>query len=570
MGRHGQVTFALLAAVLVGSCTGARPARVVVLGLDGLDRRTVDRLIAEGRLPHFTRLRREGAYARLVSTPAAANRSTIWATLATGRPDEAHDTSPPVWALFSEAGRKVAVVGWRARWPAASVRGSFVSERAWDALAGPGEAAAARDLVRPPELLDRLLPLIRRPGDVAAQAARLQGEQAGDPVSLGLDASRVGRALAASQSYQRIALELWRSERPDLLMLEIPLADAVSYSDGPLPAAWPSSAAAEQVRLVLERTYVEADRLLGEHLAAMDGRTALVVVSDHGFTGAAEGVAYVFGHGVRRGVRMTGPTPLDVAPTILALAGLEPAPGMPGRAVAEALDFAVPGAPTASRARTPAESDARRAEAAAAFEAGRFEAAAAAYQRLVEQAPADPSLRASLAGALGAAGRYDDALKQLEVATRLQPLDPVAYHNRAATLERLGRGPEAIAQYRVALKYSPDYEPSKRALLRLTGSAEPFPPRDDQERRARELAEAAGDATRRKDYAHADRLLDQAERLAPSSALIHQYRANVAYLKGDREAAVRALEKALSLDPGNALYASNLESLRRRLPPGRP
>lgn len=546
------------------ACSGARPARVIVLGLDGLDRRTVDRLIAEGKLGHFARLRQDGAYGRLVTTEAAANDAAVWASMATGRPPQRDEVAPAVWSILSGAGRSVAVVGWRGPWPAETARGFFVSEQAWERLAVSPEAGAAGDVVRPEGLLERLSPLIRRPEDVVAQAAQLLGEQAGDPGSLALDTSRVAGALAASSSNHRIALELWRSERPDLLMVEIPLAAAVSYSEGPLPAAWPGSAAAEQVRLVLERTYQEADRFLGEYVAAMDARTVLIVTSDHGFARAPEGVVYLFGRGVRRGARLVGPTPLDIAPTILALARLEPAPDMPGRAVAEALDFDVPGLRRAAPQRAhAAPAEAERARAAAEFQAGRFGQAVAAYRRLVERAPADASLRASLAGALGGAGEYDEALRQLEVATRLAPLDPTAYHNRGATLESLGRREEAIAQYRVALKYSPQYEPSRRALLRLTGSAEADPPRDEPERRAHELAEEASLAARRHEYARADELLDRAQRLAPQSALVQQYRSNVAYLAGDRDAAVRALEKALSLDPGNALYLANIESLRR-------
>lgn len=40
----------------------------------------------------------------------------------------------------------------------------------------------------------------------------------------------------------------------------------------------------------------------------------------------------------------------------------------------------------------------------------------------------------------------------------------------------------------------------------------------------------------------------------------------MAYLKGDSQAAVAALESALALDLSNALFRTNLERLRRRLP----
>ena len=57
-------------------------------------------------------------------------------------------------------------------------------------------------------------------------------------------------------------------------------------------------------------------------------------------------------------------------------------------------------------------------------------------------------------------------------------------------------------------------------------------------------------------------MLDEAERLAPRDPLVWQYRANVAYLKGDRAAAIAALEHGLELDPGNALFQTNLRRLQ--------
>ena len=56
---------AALAALL--ACRGQKPGRVFVLGLDGADPETIDLLMSEGKLPHFAKLRREGAYAPLLS-----------------------------------------------------------------------------------------------------------------------------------------------------------------------------------------------------------------------------------------------------------------------------------------------------------------------------------------------------------------------------------------------------------------------------------------------------------------------------------------------------------------------
>jgi hypothetical protein len=50
--------------------------------------------------------------------------------------------------------------------------------------------------------------------------------------------------------------------------------------------------------------------------------------------------------------------------------------------------------------------------------------------------------------------------------------------------------------------------------------------------------------------------------------MVHQYRSNVAYLAGDTRQAIAALEKALALEPDNALFRANLDRLRR--PPASP
>ncbi len=196
------------------------------------------------------------------------------------------------------------------------------------------------------------------------------------------------------------------------------------------------------------------------------------------------------------------------------------------------------------------------------FEAGRYREAAEAYRRLVAADPENPSLRASFAGALGALERYDQALAELTRAIELEPLNVEAYHNRAVILERRGEAEKAIADYRTAVRYNPQYEPSQRALVRLTGSADVRAPQSEAEARAAQLVEQASEAARKTNYPQAMRLLDEAEKAAPEYVLTHQYRSNVAYLMGDVEGGIAALKRALELEPDNALFRANLERLR--------
>jgi tetratricopeptide (TPR) repeat protein len=283
---------------------------------------------------------------------------------------------------------------------------------------------------------------------------------------------------------------------------------------------------------------------------------------------------------------------------VLALNGLGRGADMPGRVLTEALDLTVPApvptyeasSETASAA-TPGAGDPQadaemvrkltslgyigaksptgdRNLAGVHFEAGRYEEAAREYAALVQQSPNDSALRASYAGALGALGRYDAALEQLDKAIALEPVNVEAYHNRAVIHERRGERDAAVRDYQTAVRYNPQYEPSRRALARL-GAALPQAPRSDAEKRAAALAEEAAGAARRGDYADAGRKLDEAARIAPRFALVYQYRANVAYLRGDRAGAIAALQAGLKLEPDNALFRENLKRLETT-PTGKP
>src|SRR6185436_6562312 len=93
--------------------------------------------------------------------------------------------------------------------------------------------------------------------------------------------------------------------------------------------------------------------------------------------------------------------------------------------------------------------------------------------------------------------------------------------------------------------------------------AEQKPPASPAEQRAAQLAERAADQAKRGNYAEAMKMLDEAARIAPRSARVYQYRANVAYLMGDKAAAKAALTTALEIEPDNALFRSNLDRLER-------
>jgi predicted AlkP superfamily phosphohydrolase/phosphomutase/Flp pilus assembly protein TadD len=631
-----------------------------VLGLDGMDPQTVDLMMAEGKLPNFARMRREGTYGRLQSQHPLLS-PVIWTTVATGKTPDQHgighftavddkgDQLPvtsrmrkvkALWNIVSDAGKKVGVVGWWATWPSETVKGAVVSDHTCYHFLFPQGQEAARDtqgLTHPPELFDAVKPLIRRPSDVTLEEARryiqVSPEEMARPFSFDDDVAHFKWALATAESYRAIGLKLWKEQKPDVLLTYIEGTDSVAHLFGHLfRAQGLSGELLEQQKKygqAVEQMYQYADGVVGEYMQALGRDGTLVVLSDHGFQLGAlqedpsktrdmrrvserfhreEGILYLYGRRVKKNARLDGAKLVDVVPTVLSLAGMPPARDMPGRVLTEGLDLKVPGPRVATYEKGPggtavaATDEKTNAEimerlkalgyvgdappggpppaaggagvdgmrspqgerniAALLFEQGKHKEAAEAYRRLVAQSPDDASLRTSLAGALGAMGLYDEAMKELDAAIRVQPLNVEAYHNRGAVFERKGKPELAVREYRTAVRYNPGYEPSRRALVRLTGSADVNAPRTPQEKQAAQLADQASQAARHANYAEAKRLLDAAEKLAPNYVIIHQYRANVAYLSGDRAGAIRALERALQIEPGNALFQTNLARLR--------
>jgi len=663
--RAARVAIAVgLAVCMVAGCRGSSGnGRVILLGFDGLDPRAVDLLLAEGKLPSFAKLRQGGAYGRLLSAKPLLS-PVVWTTIATGKTPDQHGIGhfvaieestgealpatsqmrrvKAVWNILSEQKKRVAVVGWWATWPAEAVNGAIVSDHTCYHFLfpqGSGGARESRGLTHPPELFARIAPLVRRPSDVtpeeAARFIHVGAEELARPFNFKDDVAHFKWALATADSYRRVGLDLWKRERPDLLMVYTEATDSVAHLFGHLfrVEGLSGELAAQQARFghAVEQMYLWADGVIGEYLQAMGRDTTLIVLSDHGFELGApqddpsktrdmrrvserfhrlEGVIYLYGRSVKR-VRIEEPKILDVVPTVLALTGVSTARDMPGRVLAEALDLPaaqpvvdsyesgtaagpviadrtadaeilerlrslgylgdVP-APAGSPSGAPSQRSPQgeRTLAGLAFEKGRYEEAAASYARLARENPKDATLRASLAGALGVLGRHQEAMRELDAALQIDPVCVEAHHNRGVILERQGKQDAAVEQYRTAIRYRPGYEPSRQALLRLTGSADVRAPRSEGEKRAYTLAEAASQAARRGDYAEAMRTLAEAERLAPDYVLVHQYRSNVAYLMGDVPGAIAALERALALEPENALFEANLARLRSKAKSARP
>ncbi|MFN7963044.1 MAG: alkaline phosphatase family protein [Thermoanaerobaculia bacterium] len=640
--RLAATWLCLCALSACGKAPAPGPSRLLVLGLDGFDPVAMDRLMREGKLPNLARLRREGAYGPLHVDPPLLS-PVVWTTIATGKRPEAHGIGhftavdvdgqeipvtsrmrrvKALWNLFSEAGKKVGVVGWWATWPAEDVNGVVVSDHAcyhFLEKQGVGSEVSAA-LVSPAARMAELLARVRRPADLGAADlapyAQVTAAELARPFDFADELWHLRWALATAFSYRDLGLKLWREDHPELLMVYLEATDSTAHLFGHLFRQQPLAGelAAQQARYggTVEAVYALADQGVGQLLAELDARTTLVVLSDHGFllgelpTDPSKladmrrvseryhrdhGVLFLYGHRIRPGTRLEEPQVLDVAPTLLTLAGLPAAADMPGRVLREAL-VEVPelarvasyepagGSPSlpAAPANTQVDQEVIRrlkslgylgnASSASndrnlaflALKDHRYQEAADAFTLLLAARPEDAALETGLASALAGQGRGEEALGHFARALEIDPIFVPAYHNRAILLERQGKRQEAIADYRRALRYDSDYQPSRQALARLGALVDEFAQAHPEA--SRKLAESSA-AMRRGDYPLAKQLAEEALRLAPRAAAVYQQLANVAYLSGDRKAALEALEKALEIEPENALFRKNIERLRK-------
>jgi hypothetical protein len=354
------------AAYLSGASAASAPDFAVVptglqlrvLGIDGLDRRMAEQMIARGEMPHLQALLSEGAHGVLRAEPEQVP-AIVWTTIATGRGPEAHGIlstgarrlpgmSVPMpitgddpfaralrsatdllrlgraqpatsvlrgaktfWNVASEKGLRVGVVNWWATWPADNVNGYVVTERALFKLekGGPFENETA-----PPEVFERLRALA-----VPARA----DDKPGAIDSFALDAARLLRG-AAPLDVEAVYL-------PGL-----DIATMQHVGDGGVADLAGLDARLDAVRA----HYRRVDGLLGQAAEGLAATDVLLLVGDPGRlarrSGAAEGLFALRGAPARTG-DLGSVSERDIAPTVLHLAGLPRSRELDGHVLEDAL-----------------------------------------------------------------------------------------------------------------------------------------------------------------------------------------------------------------------------------------
>lgn len=552
----GLLLFTGASAASTGATAAStKPPRVLLIGIDGADLRIIDRLIAAGRLPTFSRLEREGAFGPLRSQEPLLS-PIVWTTIATGRLPQDHGildfvevdpqgnpgpiTSsrrrvPALWNILGEFGKSSGFVGWYASYPAERVTGFVVSDRLGFHQVSSARAVAGATF---PEDLARDLEARFGAPRADVEATRRRFTAGTGPLPPGDAAARLdqlARIYATSEFYRRALPYLQGRFGTDLLAVYFEGIDACGHlfmEDAPPKRPEVSDEAYRAFSSTVDRYYEYQDEVLADLLRLEGPETVTVVVSDHGFkwgefrprtsgradTGIAplwhrmDGVLFLHGSPVRRGARVQGAGILDVAPTVLARVGVPLSRELPGRVLAEAFrDPSGGGAPVASYRASP--------------------------PRAAPAAPPDS-----------------------EAVQKLRALGYLSGGSGAIPHDREGRTASSFINEGQVRTHAGDW----RGALRAYGRAAELDPKS-----VNALAPAAAIYLGRGETARAGELLDRASKIDPNNLWVLVQKASLALTLGRPDDAEKALAAARRLDdrlPGVAFLAARIARARGETP----
>ncbi len=294
----------------------ARSAPVLFVGLDGADWELLDDYISGGAMPNLARLVREGS-SGVLETEHPPLSPLLWTTMMTGvSPLEHHVLDfarfnpstgakepitsderavPAVWNMATMGGKRVAVFGLWATYPAEPVHGIMVSDRLFTFLFSesspppgivfpPSREAWARNAVTASEkaidfrTLETFLPWLDE---------RQYGEIVREQNPYEKPGSALRRILIDTEVYRRLGTEVVSQSMPDLTIVYFEGTDTIGHIFAPYaPPKQPEVTQEDYDRYhqVPELYFRHVDAILGQFLAAVERHHGRVMLaSDHGF-----------------------------------------------------------------------------------------------------------------------------------------------------------------------------------------------------------------------------------------------------------------------------------------------
>lgn len=371
--RRGVAGLLALIAAALGCGFGEkageeRRPRILIVGIDGASPRVAFPMMEEGRLPNLAEIAAEGVSGPLRSVlPLYSPR--IWNTIATGRRPRSHGIpafvkpgedgskelylssdrkNPALWNILSAAGRSVGVVNWWTTYPPEKIDGAMVSDHFF-----PKQISMIKKTFKAERTSDGAL--IHPESWTAKAEERLADDEPLTPFEDFLlnnealphwvNRSILSQQFITDEKITRVALGVQADYRPDVMMVFLPGIDRIShwlwgnlepeelYPPGLQPKPGEKRAGADALR----DYYAFTDALIGRLIEGYGPDDLVLVISDHGFeagvslmllTGkhdtpaALDGVLFARGRGIARGRPAGAVNVFEIAPSVLAFAGL--------------------------------------------------------------------------------------------------------------------------------------------------------------------------------------------------------------------------------------------------------
>lgn len=349
------------------------PPEVIVIGVDGAEWQVIEDMVGRGELPGFARMMEEGAHGHLLN-PGPQVSPVVWTTFATGHFGSEHgildfvypfdgeggkqpvDVSlrrrPALWNVLDANDRQSTVIGYFVSWPAESIDGRIVSDRAFqnldhsvwpESLQPMSEELRQSVFQDESRLYERFFPWPYEKG---------QAEDESNPYypAARLVEGRVDSRIRSDEYLRRMTERLF-DEPADLFISYFRLVDIVSHSLWKFYDAgdWdepPDPELQELLGGVLEESYRYVDEVIQQAFEKYGERSNIVVISDHGFGSATgqyrprssdlltgnhrpNGVILAHGPDIRQG-RIEPITIMEVFPTLAYLLDVPISDSIPG------------------------------------------------------------------------------------------------------------------------------------------------------------------------------------------------------------------------------------------------
>jgi predicted AlkP superfamily phosphohydrolase/phosphomutase len=293
---------------------------VLVIGLDGAPPALIERLAADGTMPHCARLIREGAFGVLRSTPNY-NSFSAWCSFLTGVNPGKHGIfnflnrvpgtydlqrvhsslrrAPSMLHLLGAAGKTVVSVNVPSTYPAEPVRGLNVADWMTPSVRSKG-------FTYPESLAPQMLAALGEEYPLHTEVRRPALSGRYDVAFRNLADSLRRRLAAAEYCLGKVD---W-----DAAAIVFTETDAANHYFSHFDRAHPQHdrRAFERCGDLLAAAYAQADQVVGRLLERADEGTTVIIVSDHGSCPESRGKAFT--RGILEAIGALAPRRISASP----------------------------------------------------------------------------------------------------------------------------------------------------------------------------------------------------------------------------------------------------------------